>query len=128
MSADPRLDQLLADWRRALGRPDEVLARDPANDETLGDAAIQRFEFNYELAWRALQRRMERDGMRSASPREAFKAAYAAGLIDDETVWLAMIADRNRTSHIYSSAMARDVIARLASYAAVMRATLAKLG
>lgn len=127
MSADARLDQLLADWRRALDRLDEVLTRDPANDETLGDAAIQRFEFNYELAWRALQRRMERDGVRTASPRDTFKAAYAAGLIDDEGAWLAMIADRNRTSHIYSSAMARDVIGRLASYAVAMRAAFAKL-
>jgi nucleotidyltransferase substrate binding protein (TIGR01987 family) len=127
MSADPRLDQLLADWRRALDRLDEVLARDPADDETLGDAAIQRFEFNYELAWRALQRRAERDGVSTTSPREAFKAAYAAGLIDDEAVWLAMIADRNRNSHIYSSAMARDVIGRLPAYAAAMRVSFAKL-
>jgi nucleotidyltransferase substrate binding protein (TIGR01987 family) len=128
MSGDPRLGQLLADWRRALDRLDEILARAPGGDETLGDAAIQRFEFNYELAWRALQRRAERDGRAAATPRDAFKAAYAAGLIGDEALWLAMIADRNRTSHIYSSNMARDVIGRLPGYAAAMRAAFAKLG
>jgi nucleotidyltransferase substrate binding protein (TIGR01987 family) len=128
MSGDPRLDQLLADWRRALDRLDEVLARDPAGDETLGDAAIQRFEFNFELAWRSFQRKAESEGRNPVSPRDAFKSAFALGLIDDEALWLSMIADRNRTSHIYSSAMARDVLARLASYARAMRAALAKIG
>ncbi len=128
MSGDPRLDQLLADWRRALDRLDEVLARDPASDETLGDAAIQRFEFNFELAWRSFQRKAEAEGRNPVSPRDAFKAAFALGLIDDEALWLSMIADRNRTSHIYSSAMARDVLARLTDYARAMRAAVAKLG
>jgi hypothetical protein len=35
----------------------------------------------------------------SRSPRRAIVAAYKLGLVDDETLWIGMLADRNLTSH-----------------------------
>lgn len=48
-----RAGLLLDDLRRAIARLDDALAQ-PEN-EYLRDAAIQRFEFSFELAWKAAQ-------------------------------------------------------------------------
>lgn len=80
------------------------------------DAAIQRFEFSYELAWKALRAHLLVEGIDVASPREAFSRAYVQGWINGEEVWLAMLADRNRTSHTYEEALAREIGKRLPGY------------
>lgn len=112
---------------RALDRFGEVLARDAAADPVLIDAAIQRFEFCIELFWRLLQAALLREGITVASPRAALRAAYAQHWLEDEAVWLAMIADRNRTSHTYEEELAKQVLARLPGYLTAMREALARV-
>lgn len=104
---------------RQLSRATERLREALAEVETIPlalDAAIQRFEFSYELAWKALRAHLLVEGIDVASPREAFSRAYVQGWINDEEVWLAMLADRNRTSHTYEEALAREIGKRLPSY------------
>lgn len=48
-----------------------------------------------------------------AFPRYIFKEAYSNGIIDDEDVWLSMIEDRNRTSHVYSENMSDRIAERI---------------
>ena len=43
------------------------------------------------------------------TPREAFKEAFAVGLLDEGDVWIDMLDDRNRTSHTYEEAQARVI-------------------
>lgn len=100
---------------RATARLDEALSGLATNPLAL-DAAIQRFEFSYELAWKALRAHLLAIGMEVANPRDAFSRAYAQGWIDDETTWLAMLADRNRTSHTYEESLAREIGKRLPGY------------
>jgi nucleotidyltransferase substrate binding protein (TIGR01987 family) len=42
-------------------------------------------------------------------PRDAFKFAYSKGLIDSESVWLAMIPERNDSVHSYNEAVSERV-------------------
>jgi nucleotidyltransferase substrate binding protein (TIGR01987 family) len=121
---DPGAERRLA-LTRALDRFGEALARDAAADPIVIDAAIQRFEFSIELFWRVLQAALLRDGIAAASPRAALRAAYAQGWLAEEAVWLAMIEDRNRTSHTYREALAKLVFDRLPGYLAAMRTALA---
>ena len=114
-------DVALAALARALDRLDEALAREIGQDDIVLDATIQRFEFCYELLWKAIKRAAERHGHAPASPREAFRAAYAMRWIDDEALWLAMMRDRNLTSHTYKRAMALEVRGRVLGYAPAMR-------
>jgi len=51
----------------ALTRLREVLSQ-PENDVSR-DAAIQRFEFCFELAWKAIQERARDEGMDCQSPK-----------------------------------------------------------
>lgn len=112
------LDRLLRDLTAALDRLGEAL-REPKSD-IVRDAAIQRFEFSFELFWKALKARDENEGLRVVSPREALRAAFQLGLLADDDLVFQMLEDRNRTSHLYNAAMAEDVFSRIPAYQALM--------
>lgn len=65
------------------------------------DALVKRFEFTYEMAWKALKHFLDFMGITATYPRMVFKEAYAQQIISDEDVWLEMIEQRNLSSHIY---------------------------
>lgn len=111
---------------RALARLEEALAEDPSSPLVL-DGTIQRFEFVFELAWKALRSVLADLGVETASPRSAIRAAYAAGLIDDEPGWLALLQARNETSHTYDEAQARRVYEAVSAAMPVLRAAAARL-
>ena len=98
----------------AIARLREVLAQ-PENDVSR-DAAIQRFEFCFELAWKAIQERARDEGMDCQSPKSCLKLAFKNSWIVDEQPWLAMLVDRNQTSHTYDEALAKAVYSRLRGY------------
>jgi len=98
-----------------------------AETDVSRDAAIQRFEFCFELAWKAVQERARNEGLDCQSPKGCLKLAFKSGWIQDESGWLAMIEDRNRTSHTYDERLAKDVYRRLPQYLPLLDALLAKL-
>jgi nucleotidyltransferase substrate binding protein (TIGR01987 family) len=112
------LDRLREDLAAALARLGEAL--DKPKDDIVRDAAIQRFEFSFELFWKALKARAESEGLRVASPREALRAAFQLRLLDDDERVFQMLEDRNRTSHLYNAVMAEDVFSRIPGYHALM--------
>lgn len=91
---------------RALARLEEALAEDPSSPLVL-DGTIQRREFVFERAWKALRSVLADPGVETASPRSAIRAAGAAGLIDDEPGWLAPLQARSETSRTHDEARAR---------------------
>lgn len=123
MTSDERIDE----FRRATARLDEALAAGAAN-ALFVDAAIQRFEFCVELAWKSLQVVLARDhGVEVASPKPALQQAYRLHLIDDEAMWLDMLRDRNLSSHTYRESLAQAIYARLPGYAALLKKLAAAL-
>lgn len=125
MSAGEDLRPHLASLASALERLAAAL-RQPKTEWTR-DAAIQRFEFTFELAWRATARAARREGIECGSPRQALRAAVKLGWIADEPVWLDMLDDRNRTSHTYNEQTAEEIFSRLADYRAKLTALLERL-
>lgn len=116
------LEERLREIERALARLDEALAMVPATD-IVRVAAIQRFEFSFELTWKALAAWLvESLAPAPASPRGVIREAYRQRLISDEDRWIALLLDRNLTSHTYREATAREVFARLPGHAGLLRA------
>lgn len=117
MTSNERIDE----FRRATARLDEAMAAGSANPLFV-DAAIQRFEFCVELAWKSLRVVLARDhGVEVASPKPALQEAYRLHLIDDEAVWLDMLRDRNLSSHTYRESLAQAMYARLPRYAELLK-------
>lgn len=97
-----RLEQL----DRAVARLQEVLALDPKQEAVL-DAAIQRFEFVFELAGKNLQLFLAPEGTAANSPRSAIREAWRAGWLQDEVQWLQILKDRNHASRLHDEETAR---------------------
>jgi len=112
------LAQAIARLRQVLNEPETDVSR---------DAAIQRFEFCFELAWKAIQERAREEGLDCQSPRGCLRVAFKVSWIQDEQGWLTMLADRNQTSHTYDEELAKAVYRRLSNHLPLFEALLAKL-
>jgi len=110
----------------AVERLAAVLAL-PESDVTR-DAAVQRFETGFELAWKAVQEALRVRGLDCRSPRACLKAAWSQGWIHDEAAWLRMLDDRNLTTHTYDEEMSREVFGRLPGHLGTLRALVEALG
>lgn len=115
----------VATFEMALARLNDALQQ--TKTEWTRDAAIQRFEFTFELAWKTVMRLARREGVDCASPRQAWRVALQLGWIEDDTVWLDMLDDRNRTSHTYNEQTAEEIFARLDDYHGVLLSLLHQL-
>lgn len=87
------------------------------------DAAIQRFEFTIELFWKLLKRILAEKGVEVTYPKDVLRQAYAGKLIDDETLWLDMLRDRNLTSHTYNQDLADEIYANIKTYYPIIKKT-----
>ena len=96
--------------------------------EFIRDASIQRFEFTYELLWKTIKVFLEEiHGVRTVSPRQVFKEAFALELIDNEDVFLEMIEARNLLSHTYNENQASMIYRKLPSFLESFNLVLEKL-
>ena len=122
------LQGALASLRRALTRWQATEGK----DEELRDACIQRFEYTFELSWKMLARRLERDlpdarSVDAMSFRALMRSGGERGLVRDVAAWMVFRDKRNTTSHTYNAAKAADVAAVLPAFADEAQALLAQL-
>ena len=110
--------QALARLQEALSVPEDPIVR---------DACIQRFEFTFEMAWRAIQAHARVEGLTCLSPRDCLRTAFRLGLLEDDPGWMAMVEDRNRTTHTYDEAGARAIYTALSGHARRLAALLSRL-
>ena len=116
----------LRDALAALAASRRYLESDLANDPGLKDqfrsAAIQAFEFSYELAFKFMKRQLEQMSPVPSSIDEltfaqVLRAAAEAGLISDVQRFRQYREARNITSHSYNRAKAEQVVAVLPRFA-----------
>ena len=91
----------------ALSTLDEVLMMEWSR--VVRDAAIQRFEYCFELVWKLIKRRLKLDGIEVNSPRQAIRHAFENGYIEDADFWFELLEDRNLTTHTYNADIADKV-------------------
>jgi nucleotidyltransferase substrate binding protein (TIGR01987 family) len=86
---------------------------DSAADELDKDGVIQRFEFTFELLWKTLKLFLDDQGILTKSPKETIQEAFRFELIKNEEMFLEMLEDRNRTSHIYNQLDSEKIYERI---------------
>lgn len=84
-----------------------------AKDDLGKDGVIQRFEFTFELLWKSLKVFLEYEGIECRTPRECLKSAFRIDIIEAEEVFLDMLEDRNKTSHIYDKEESEKIFQRI---------------
>lgn len=102
----------------AIGKLEEAYLRlsegvENAQDELDKDGVIQRFEFTFELLWKALKIFLEHHGISTKTPRDSLKEAFRIELFENEEIFLDMLEDRNMTSHIYDKQTSEEIFKRI---------------
>lgn len=108
------MNEVFISFQKSLGRLAEVLGMDKTM--ITRDAAIKRFEFTSELAWKSIQHFLRAQNIVCRSPRECLEAAFKFGLIADNPLWLRLMEDRNLTVHTYNEAVAEKIYSHLQEY------------
>lgn len=115
------LGQALQRLREMLDHPDVKKI------DYLRDATIQRFEFCMELYWKTLKKFLASEEVQATTPRDVLSKAYQYNFIDDEKMWLRMLHDRNRTSHIYKEEEAKLIFEKIFTYGPILEKNYEKL-
>jgi nucleotidyltransferase substrate binding protein (TIGR01987 family) len=103
--------------REALGAPD---------NNFMCDAIIQRFEFTYELAWKAMKLWLGFKDIDVRNAPDTLAEALSQGLIDDGNGWSKLHEMRNLTSHTYDQEKATEVVSFVRDKGIVLFEALAK--
>ena len=114
--------QALATLEKVVGLPK------PTDIER--DAAIQRFDYTFEMTWKAAQAYASDHGLKEVfSPKNVIRASFKMELFDEETAQKLMriVGDRNLTVHTYKESFAIQLYSRLAGHAALLRLWLSEI-
>lgn len=72
---------------------------------------IKGFEFTHELAWNVLEDYLQHQGISDLiGSRDAARAAFKNGLVEDGDAWMDMIKARNQTTHTDNIAVAQIIV------------------
>lgn len=112
----------IAEYEKAVKALEKAL-NDPKNDITR-DASIQRFEFCVELAWKTAKKVTE---TATTSPKQVIREMAQAGLVDDVTIWLEAVDQRNLSSHTYNEELAEKVYAFIKDFYPHLQKLILKL-
>ncbi len=105
------LSDKLDNFSNALKRLEGVFAEEGYS--LCVDGTIKRFEFTFEMAWKALKKFLLYEGIECVSVRDCVKKAYQARFIKEEEIWLNMLEDRSTSSHIYDEKEAMGIYQRI---------------
>ncbi len=107
---DIRWQQRFSNYQKALAQLRKFIAQGELN-ELEEQGLIQCFEYTHELAWNTLKDFLENSGNTAIfGSRDATRAAFKLGLLEDGEGWMMMIQDRNKTSHTYNLATAKAIV------------------
>ena len=113
------IEYSLRKFQDALVKPREAVE---VKDSSIAvDAAILRFEFTFELAWKTLKRVLYQEGIIARTPKEVLKEGVKLEYINDEQLWIKMLADRNNMSHTYNADLAHEVYNTIPDYVKAFR-------
>jgi len=76
-----KLEKKIKQTEKAIQRLEALLAVDLDENDYVIDAAIQRFEFCYELVWKTLKLVLVQSGVECSTPRDVFKKLFSMGIL-----------------------------------------------
>lgn len=109
MNADIRWQQRFSNYKKALSSLERFIEKGSLN-ELEEQGLIKTFEYTYELAWNTAKDYYEyQDGSQLQGSRDTIKLAFKRGMIENGEIWMAMLKNRNRASHIYDDELAKEI-------------------
>ncbi len=124
---DIRWQQRFRNFKKALVQLHEALelARQRPLSRLEKQGVIQAFEFTHELAWNVLKDFLDDQGYQNIKgSKDATRAAFKIGLLEDGERWMAMIHSRNLSSRTYDEQTAESLVAAILNDYVPLFATL----
>lgn len=127
MSEDIRWQQRFSNYKKALDKLSEAVTyiensidntlispEENIVDEIIREGIIQRFEYTHELAWNVMKDYAAYQGNSLiGGSRDATREAFQLQLISEGSLWMDMIASRNKTSHTYNEQTAGEIFSKI---------------
>ena len=105
-----RWEQRFSNYQKALAQMKGFIEQPRLNPRE-EQGLVKAFEYTYELAWNTLKDFLEYQGVGEiVGARDAFRSAFAEGIVEDGHVWMRMIESRNKTSHTYNEETAKEIV------------------
>jgi nucleotidyltransferase substrate binding protein (TIGR01987 family) len=116
INKDIRWQQRFSNYNKALTQLSDAveLAQERDLSELEQQGLVQAFEFTHELAWKTLKDFLEYRGNRDIyGSKDATRAAFQLGLLENGETWMDMIQSRNQTSHTYNEETVKEIVAAI---------------
>jgi nucleotidyltransferase substrate binding protein (TIGR01987 family) len=116
---DTTLKLKLTDLGKAIKTLKIVLTKDFEQDPILRDAAIQRFEYTFELSWKTGKHYLNKNlGIVTNSPKEVFRSLQQQNILSptETALSLNMVDDRNNSTHTYNENFAITLAKKIPAY------------
>jgi nucleotidyltransferase substrate binding protein (TIGR01987 family) len=111
---DIRWKQRFSNYRKALAQLRRFFEK-PTLNELEQQGLIKAFEYTYELAWNVMKDYFvyEQAHITITGSRDAIRAAFQSGLVEDGHHWMDMISSRISSVHTYNEEIAQDIIQKI---------------
>jgi len=111
-SENLKLEETIKQFQKAIKSLEDVLKQE--KDEYMRDSAIQRFEYTFDLSWKAIKGYLEESrGVICKSPKGCLREAFQQNIVDYDDFWIQMSDLRNSTVHTYNEQAAESVYEKL---------------
>jgi nucleotidyltransferase substrate binding protein (TIGR01987 family) len=94
------------------------------------NASIQCFEFCIELFWKTVKKICLSESIAfdsTSTIRQILREAFKIGLIENDNLWIMMVQDRNKASHLYDREAMINLFYRIDQYYDIMEKTYMNL-
>lgn len=123
-----KLKNIFQDTEKALTQLNKTLQAEFS--DIVRDAAIQRFEFTFELFWKLVKTYLNFvEGIDCYSPKNCFRELLPVTLASEDEVelLLKMCDHRNLTSHVYDEEVSEEVFSAIPSYYNIMNVIISRI-
>ena len=97
----------------SLNNLKDIYQYDAPYDNVVLTGLVALYGICFEQSWKAKKELLESHGVAESatgSPKQILKAAYQAGMIVDESLWLDALVSRNNVSHAYNQNIALEIL------------------
>jgi nucleotidyltransferase substrate binding protein (TIGR01987 family) len=123
------MEQATLDLMNNLLKAQTVFERFRKNmkDDQSQAGAVQAFKICYELSWKIMKRILAAQGVESTAPRDIFRKAATAQLIDNPEAWFGFIEKRHLTSYTYDQENVDAIVAAFDAFSAELTKAIERM-
>lgn len=100
-------------FKKAYLKLKEFVETDNGSEKDRG-AIINAYQYTFELLWKTLQKYMQQlEMLDELGPGNVIRTAFQYNIIDNGSIYMSMLKDRNLITHTYKEDVAEEIYTRI---------------